>query len=160
MNGPSTHFSWSEFACHDGTPYPAEWRKTRAKILASVLEGLRAHLGGHPLQLGSVYRTPSWNRQNGGASKSQHPQGKAADPHPPLLPPSGVKADGTFIARRKMPIREFHKKAREYADQDENVGGLGFYTWGIHFDIRPRRADRLIVWNKVPAKTRLHDRPA
>lgn len=160
VNGPSAHFSWKEFSCHDGTPYPVQWRNTRAKRLADVLEGLRAHLGGHPLQLGSVYRTPVWNRQNGGARKSQHPQGRAADPHPPLLPPSGVKPDGTFAGRRRMPLRQFHAKVREYVEQDDRVGGLGFYVWGVHVDVRPRTADRLIVWNQVPARTRLHDRTA
>ncbi len=153
MSGPSQHFSWTEFGCNDGTPYPAAWRNTRATRLASVLEGLRAYLGGFPLELGSVFRTPVWNRQNGGASKSQHPQGRAADPHPPRAR-KGRTDPFKFLV---MPVAEFREKAREYAKLDKRVGGLGVYNWGIHIDIRPRKNGRLVVWNRVKARTPMHD---
>lgn len=153
MSGPSKHFSWREFECHDGTPYPARWRHSRALRLASVLEGFRTYLGGYPLELGSVYRTPRWNRQQGGAAAGQHPQGRAADPHPPRARRGRVPFK--LVA---MPIALFHEKAREYAKLDRRVGGLGFYRWGVHLDIRARRNGRLAVWNKVRAGTRMHDR--
>lgn len=148
MNGPSPHFAWAEFASHDGTPYPAKWRRTRGARLAAVLEGFREHLGGMPLELGSVYRTPRWNRANGGAARSQHPQGRAADPHPP------------WLDERRMGRAQFHAAARAYAALDRRVGGLGLYTWGVHLDTRPRTGGRLVIWNQVAAKTRIHDQPA
>ena len=149
MSRPAPHFSWREFACHEGTPYPTTWRTTRAVALAAVLEGFRTFLGGGLLHVGSVYRTPAWNRAHGGAPNSQHPQGRAADSYPPV--PVGK--------RRRMTMRTFHVHAQAYARSDRRVGGLGLYRWGVHLDTRTRKNGRLVVWNQVPAGTRMHDRP-
>jgi hypothetical protein len=147
MRKLSPHFSLAEFACNDGTPYPPEWRATRAVELAAVLEDFRAFLGGGALTLGSVYRTPDWNRLQGGAKKSQHLRGTAADSYPPRP-----------IGKRKRLIQtKFHRLAREFARNDPRIGGLGLYAWGVHLDTRARKHGRLVVWNQVPAGTKMHD---
>ena len=147
MSRPSRHFSLAEFACNDGTAYPPEWRATRLVELAEVLEAFRAFLGDGPLTLGSVYRTPDWNRLQGGAKASQHLRGRAADSYAPR--PTGKRM------RLKRP--KFHRLAREFAKNDPRVGGLGLYVWGVHLDTRARKNGRLVVWNKVPAGTKMHD---
>ena len=80
-----------------------------------MFERFRASCGGHPLTIGSGYRTPAWNRKQGGARKSQHPGGKAIDLYPP----------------RRMTIEEFHAKARTFARMEPLVGALGLYRWGV-----------------------------
>ena len=139
----SAHLTWDELACHDEarTPYPRTRWNTRAIRLASVFEGLRTFIGGKPMRIGSGYRTPAWNRKQGGAPSSQHVQGRALDPHRP----------------KGMQLAVFHRKASEYADTDSRIGGIGFYRWGVHIDTRPRKQGRLVVWNQVPAGTAMHD---
>lgn len=69
----SPHFSIGEMACKDGSDevlYSTE--------LMSMLEKLRAY-GGFTVHINSGYRSPSYNRKIGGASKSQHTLGTAAD---------------------------------------------------------------------------------
>lgn len=87
---PSVHFAWQEFACHDflRTPYPEDWRVDRGIPLANELERVRAWLSAAlhrdvPLFLDSVFRTRAHNKAVGGAPKSQHPEGRAADPRCP-----------------------------------------------------------------------------
>ena len=139
---PSTHLSWAELACHDPdrTRYPVEWRDARAAALAAVFERFRAFCGGHPLTVGSGYRTPAWNRKQGGVERSQHVQGKAID----LYPPAGVL------------VPAFHEFARVFADMEPLIGGLGLYAWGAHLDIRIR-SGRCVTWNRVPPGTAMHD---
>ena len=143
MPRPSPHLSWSELACRDGTPYPEAWGD-RARALGEVFEDFRAAVGGSPLVIGSAYRTPTWNRRCGGSARSQHLSGRALDCYPPVA----------------MLLAEFRALARDQAEADPRIGGFGLYRWGVHFDIRPRRAGRLVVWNKLRAGTRLHDRRA
>jgi len=70
---PSRHFSAQEMACrHCGRI------KIDPKLLEN-LETLRATLGGKPMVITSGYRCPEHNRRVGGASKSQHIEGRAAD---------------------------------------------------------------------------------
>ena len=69
----SPHFSIGEMACKDGSDevlYSTE--------LMSMLEKLRAY-GGFTIHINSGYRTPAYNKKIGGASKSQHTLGTAAD---------------------------------------------------------------------------------
>ena len=139
---PSPHLSWAELACRDGTPYPEAW-EDRARFLAAVFEEFRAALGGDPITIGSAYRTPTWNRRCGGSARSQHLYGRALDCYPPTA----------------MFLATFRERAKAFAIEDDRIGGFGSYRWGVHIDIRPR-GSRLIVWNQVPADTRLHDRLA
>ena len=138
----SGHISWAELACKDGTPYPNEW-EDRARFLAAVFEDFRAEMGGDPIEIGSAYRTPAWNRRCGGSARSQHLYGRALDCYSPAA----------------LVVGEFRERAKVFALADKRIGGIGFYRWGVHLDIRPR-GTRLIVWNQVPAGTRLHDRRA
>lgn len=129
MSGPSEHLGWHELACGDGTPYPEEWREVRAVILAREFEAVRMMAGGHPIFIGSGYRTEAWNRSVGGAKSSQHVQGRAIDLHPLAYTPE--KLLRVVLERARMP--------------DSSIRGVGEYPWGIHVDIR--NSVRLVRWN-------------
>lgn len=70
----SENFRVKEFACKDGTD----------KLLVDVdfvrdkLQSIRDHFGA-AVTINSAYRTVSWNRKQGGASKSYHLAGQAFD---------------------------------------------------------------------------------
>jgi len=130
MTGPSAHLSWRELACHDParTPYPPDWRLSRAVELAEMFEAFRHWCGDQPLIVLSGYRTPGWNAHVGGARRSQHVQGRALD-----------------LMRPRWTAARLHREARAFAEaRPELVGGLGYYPTFVHFDTRP--TDRLIVW--------------
>ena len=109
--GPSAHLTWRELACHDAvrTPYPDEWRNSRALALAAVFEALRRACGARPLHVLSGYRTPDHNRAVGGTRRSQHVEGRAIDVAPP----------------RGMTVEAFHARVRELARTNPSVGGVG-----------------------------------
>lgn len=117
MNGPSLNLSWSELACRDAakTPYPEEWRATRAVRLAAAFEALRERVGA-PLVIKSAYRTPRHNRAVGGATNSQHMQGYALD----LAPPPGWSVERLAAEARKVP----------------EIRGIGVYPTFVHIDVR------------------------
>ena len=125
MTGPSPHLSWSELACRDRirTPYPLDYRATRAVELAAAFEALRAAVG-LPLVVLSAYRTPAHNRAVGGAPNSQHVHGRALD----LAPPDGWSPIALLAVAQDIPA----------------IRGLGLYDSFIHIDVRP--APR-VVWN-------------
>lgn len=127
MNGPSPHLSWPELACRDRlkTPYPLDWRTTRAVTLAAAFEALRERIGGLPLVVLSAYRTPSHNRAVGGARDSQHVQGRALD----LLPPKGWTPIELAAVAQDIP----------------GIRGLGVYGTFVHVDVR--EAEHLVVWH-------------
>ena len=141
--GPSTHLTWAELACHDvaRTPYPARWRQSRAGQLTRVFEAIRHACGDHPLRVLSGYRTPAHNRSVGGARHSQHVQGRAID----LAPPRGLTVTG------------FHAVVRAVARENPRIGAIGYYRWGVHVDIRSRRAGRLVAWSAVGQGTAARD---
>lgn len=120
MNGPSLHLSWPELACRDRlrTPYPLDWRSTRAVELAEAFEALRAAVG-LPLVVLSAYRTAAWNAAVGGRPKSQHLQGRALD----LLPPRGWAPAALGAVAADL----------------EQIRGLGVYPSRgfVHIDVRP-----------------------
>ncbi|HEX6038897.1 YcbK family protein [Longimicrobium sp.] len=132
--GPSPHLSWAELACHDGTPYPVEWRLNRAVRLAVEFELVRKRVGG-PIRILSAYRTAERNRLVGGARNSEHVQGRALDMEPP---------PGMTVARLHELV------LAEAAEPDSRIRGVGLYPWGVHMDVRP--AERLARW--------VHGRPA
>ena len=69
----SDHFTLGEMRCKDGSDmvlYSTE--------LMQRLEELRFY-GGFTIMINSGYRTDAYNRKIGGASKSQHIEGTAAD---------------------------------------------------------------------------------
>lgn len=131
MNGPSPHLSWSELACRDGSPYPAEWRADRLARLAETFETIRADVGG-PLIVNSAYRTTEYNRRIGGAKLSQHVMGRALD-----------------IRSLKLTPEQLHARIRRLyaAGKLPHLGGLGAYTRFVHIDVRPKSYGRLAVWS-------------
>ena len=134
MNGPSSHLSWKELACKDGTPYPDEFIKDgRVFTLALVFEDIRSLCGDKPIRVLSAYRTPEHNRKVGGARNSQHVLGRALD----LAPPKNFNVD------------EFYKLIRANTE-DFGIQGLGKYKTFVHVDIRP--TTRLVVWSGTGVK--------
>ncbi len=136
--GPSAYLSWTELACQDGTPYPEDWRQTRARVLAQEFEAIRRAVG-QPLAILSAYRTPAHNRAVGGAAQSRHVEGMALD----LRPPEGWTAaqlGAACVARAHHP--------------DSAIGGIGRYPTFVHIDIRPRPADGQVVrWTGTSRRT-------
>lgn len=131
--GPSPHLSWAELACKDAakTPYPQQWRGTRAVTLAAEFEVIRGIVGA-PITIGSAYRTPEHNRAVGGARNSQHVEGRALDLYPP----------------RRWTVARFLAVIREVALQPGSaLFGVGIYPSFIHIDVRPRPSHgQLVVW--------------
>lgn len=133
MKGPSTHLSWKELACKDGTPYPYEWRDSRAILLGEIFELIRRECGDKPIVVISAFRTPEHNKKIKGARHSQHLQGRGLD----LFPPNG------------MSTNRFHTKIRSLVSSTI-IRGIGRYNTFIHVDIRP--SDRLITWRGTGVK--------
>lgn len=69
----SPHFKLKEMACKDGSD-----KVLYSTELMEKLEELRAY-GGFTVSINSGYRTPAYNKKIGGASRSQHTLGTAAD---------------------------------------------------------------------------------
>ena len=109
----SANFSVSEFACHDGSD-----TVLISDELVALLQKIRDHFG-KAITINSGYRTVAWNAKNGGAPKSQHLLGKAAD-----ITISGV----TPLAVAQYA--EFLQPA---------VGGIGLYQSFTHVDVRTAR---------------------
>lgn len=85
--------------------------------LIDILQKVRTHIG-KPLNINSGYRCPEHNREVGGASRSYHMKGMAAD-----VMASGVK-----------PI--------EIAKYAESIGvkGIGLYSNFVHLDTRTEKS--------------------
>ena len=108
-NSITEHFKLKEFACKNSEAVIV------SETLCYVLEAIRAHFG-KPVVVTSGYRTPEYNAKVGGAAKSRHMLGIAAD-----IQISGVKpADIAAYARTLMPT----------------YGGIGIYSTFTHIDIR------------------------
>lgn len=126
----SRWFHVSEFACHDGTPYPEAWLD-RLDALCSQLDIVRGKWGG-PLRVVSGYRTLAHNVQVGGASASQHVDGRAAD----IAPMVAGSMMGACVA-------DLHSRIMRALGVGELplIGGVGYYPakW-VHLDIRARPA--------------------
>ncbi|HYE84728.1 MAG TPA: D-Ala-D-Ala carboxypeptidase family metallohydrolase [Vicinamibacterales bacterium] len=130
MTGPSTHLTWRELGCKDGTAYPREFIDDgRAARLAAVFEAIRASCGHQPIAVLSAYRSPAHNRKVGGARNSQHVQGRALD----LRPPKG------------WTVARFYERIRALAPALPDLKGIGRYATFVHIDVRP--APHLVVWN-------------
>ena len=102
------NFKVIEFACHDGSD---EIKIDSDLIL--FLQDIRDHFAA-PVNIHSAYRTKEYNKEIGGAPRSQHIYGKAAD-----IDVKGVSP--LYVA--------------QFAESDE-IRGIGLYTWGCHIDTR------------------------
>lgn len=110
----STNFKVKEFACTDGSD-PI----FIAPKLVEVLQKIRTHFG-KPVTINSAYRTPTKNKQVGGATQSQHCYGTAADIVVKGVTPKQVAA----YAEKLLP----------------NTGGIGIYSTFTHIDVRETKS--------------------
>ena len=118
----STNFDLKEFASADGKEPSAEVLKNLTE-LAKNLEVLRSHLKA-PIQVTSGYRSKEHNAKIGGALKSFHVLGMAADIQVKGMKPEQVaKTIELLIAEGKM-----------------KEGGVGIYRTWIHYDHRGIKA--------------------
>jgi len=100
--------------------YPSNWIDERLRLLCEALEVLRDELGGRAVHVLSGYRPEAYNRAIGGARRSQHVEGRAAD----------VVVDG-------VEARAVHDTALRLAKAGRmRVGGLGRYPTFTHVDVR------------------------
>lgn len=125
------HFSLDEFACHDGTAYPAKHIETRLRPLCETLEVIREAAGGRALRILSGYRTPEWNRKVEGSLRSQHVEGRAADIRHPTL----------VAGELHTLILQLYR-----AGKLPHLGGVGLYITFCHVDVRPIADGRLRQW--------------
>lgn len=111
MGNLSAHFDLSEFRCHgEGrTGHPVHVTRVSPELVQK-LERLRAIVG-KPLYIVSGFRCPWWNTRVGGAPRSQHKLGTAAD-----IPAGYCTADQAAQAG-------FH-----------GIGTKG--RWAVHVDVR------------------------
>ena len=108
--GKDFNFKVVEFACKDGS----DFLKVDSSLVF-MLQKIRENFN-KPVVVNSGYRNAAYNKKVGGASRSQHIYGKAAD-----ICISGV--DPLEIAR--------------YVENEcELIKGIGLYTWGVHVDTR------------------------
>ena len=118
----SKNFILEEFACHDGTPVP-ESKVCNVRVLALNLQVLRDYIN-ESLTILSGYRTPTWNKKVGGATKSMHLEAKAGD-----------LTTRTYTPKELHAIIESLIKSGDMQD-----GGLGLYSSFVHYDVgTPRR---------------------
>ena len=104
------NFKVKEFACNDGSD-PI----FIAPKLVDILQKIRTHFG-KAVIINSAYRTPSYNKNVGGATYSQHCYGMAAD----------IRITGVTP-----------KKVAEYVETlMPNTGGIGIYSTFTHVDVR------------------------
>lgn len=118
----STNFDLKEFASADGKEPSAEVLKNLTD-LAKNLEVLRSHLKA-PIHITSGYRSKEHNAKIGGALRSFHVLGMAADIQVKGMKPEQVaKAIELLIKEGKMV-----------------EGGIGIYRTWAHYDIRKTKA--------------------
>lgn len=128
------NFSSDEFACHDDSAYPPEWIESRLAPLCETLQVVRDSFA-RPVSILSGYRSAAWNARIGGASLSQHMQGRAAD----------IRIGGVTPAEVHARVLELHA-----AGKLPHLGGLGRYLTFCHLDVRPRAAgERLAQWTGI-----------
>lgn len=122
----SPHFRLREFACKDGSV-----AILLDDGLVALLEILRERLGGKPMHIVSGYRSKSYNTKIGGAKKSRHTTGEAAD----------VRVDGATPEQVALTAEALLGKH----------GGLGLYAYGaddkpgfVHIDTREGKKARWV----------------
>lgn len=117
----SEHFDLAEFACRDGSVTPDDV-VVRLVGLALQLEQLRSYLA-RPIVITSGYRSPAYNARVGGAPRSQHVLGNAADIRVHGVEPEDVaEAIESLIRAGRM-----------------TEGGVGLYRSWVHYDTRGKR---------------------
>ncbi|WP_257542543.1 D-Ala-D-Ala carboxypeptidase family metallohydrolase [Sphingobium sp. CFD-1] len=110
----SKYFKPEEFSCHCGCGLSEV-----SDVLLEELDSVREHFG-VPISITSGRRCDAHNRAVGGAPKSQHKDGTAADIKVKGVPPTVVYK---YLNNRY---------AKKY--------GVGLYSTFVHFDVRPQKA--------------------
>lgn len=117
MGDLSKHFSRWEFRSGDGD----ERYATVDSQLLDIIQAVRDYYR-RTVTITSGHRSPSHNRKVGGATKSWHLVGRAADIRVRGIRPQKV---AEYIRRDHMP----------------DFGGVGIYDDFVHLDTRPTRVD-------------------
>jgi hypothetical protein len=129
------HFSWDELASNNGERVPARLRSNAIRH-AWNLERFRHALGDVSISIDGPYRSPSYNRQVGGAQNSRHTFADASD---------------FFAAQVDRWVRQSAKLKSKadvlrIANRIWSKGGVGNETSGtLHVDSRGYRA-RFVTW--------------
>ncbi len=127
------HFNWKELlfkgasnARYKSNTDPDKSLYPNVVPLVNVLEKIRKELNA-PVQLISVYRSPAYNRDVGGASASRHKEFDAAD----------FKVLGASAGTSQR----WYEVAKKLRDRGEFAGGIGVYRTFVHIDTRGENAD-------------------
>lgn len=134
--GPTKYFEIEEWDSRHplAAPYPREWAVDRWLPLARTLDVIREALG-EPLTVtpNGGYRTPSMNQAIGGAKRSQHCEGYAAD-----------------VTAAKASAKKVHALVLRLWKEGKLplLGGLGLYGSFVHVDIRPKDGNVLARWDR------------
>ena len=113
MGDISKHFNRSEFTCQDGCGFD-----TVDIGLIEILEKVRKHFG-KPITINSACRCDNHNKAVGGADKSQHKLGRAAD----------------IVVKGKTP-----EQVAEFINQSYPECGMKAYNTFTHLDSRGYKA--------------------
>jgi uncharacterized protein YcbK (DUF882 family) len=128
----SPHFSWQEFEPHDGSDIPDHIKPEIRRLCVDVLEKIRAKWA-QPLTVVSGYRSPAWNVRVGGAQKSRHMAGDAADISP--------------VRKEDVPRLAALVEQMITVGELPALGGFGVYRNWIHVDARPRKPNgQIATW--------------
>jgi uncharacterized protein YcbK (DUF882 family) len=116
------NFSKVEFDSKDGAEMPEEVLEN-VKELAKNLQVIRDAIG-QSIHINSGYRSPAHNKKVGGASRSQHLLGKAAD-----------------LKVYNMKPEILHKIILGLINEGKiSEGGVGLYNSFVHYDCRGTKA--------------------
>ena len=118
------NFKVKEFACRDGSDKILLCTET-----VEILQAIRDYFG-KPVVINSAYRTPSYNKKIGGATRSQHIAGTACD----------IKVSGVPPAAVASFLEKFYPKH-----------GIGLYPTFVHIDSRGYKVYWLNKGNNVVA---------
>ena len=122
------NFKVVEFACHDGSDL--------IKIdsdLVLFLQDIRDHFSAS-VNIHSAYRTPAYNKRIGGAARSQHIYGKAAD----------------FDVKGVAPLTV----ARYTESECSLINGIGLYDRACHIDTRKTKYYwKYVAGKEIPVNT-------
>lgn len=110
----SANFKVSEFRCNDGSD-----KVLISDELVTLIQKIRNHFS-RAVTINSAYRTESYNKKIGGATRSQHILGTAADITISGVAPLAVAQYAEFLQPQS--------------------GGIGVYTTFTHVDVRSSRS--------------------